>query len=119
MSTTINTLKQPLSSLAQESPEVSTYEVTTKKNVFSGGSFVSYIVWFIIIAIIVWVILIATKPTWVQKYNELGQPTGEVDQARAITWAVIIAIILVIIIWIIRAATGPKATVTKTTDYVF
>lgn len=116
--TSCGTIKQPLSTLAQECPDVTT---TTKKSTkgFSGGSFLSYIVFFIIIAIIVWIILIATKPTWVQKYNELGQPTGEVDQGKAITWAIVIAIVLVIIIWIIRAATAPKAVATSTTEYFF
>lgn len=102
-----NHLKQPLSTLAQESPEVSTCKVSNTK-VFTSGNFVSYIIWFIIIAIVVWIILVASHPTWVQNYNELGQPTGVVDQAKAITWAIIIALIIVIIIWIVRAFSGGK-----------
>lgn len=81
----------------------------------TGGSFLSYVIWFIVIAIIVWVILVATRPTWVQKYTPEGQPTGIIDQGKAITWAVVIALIIVIIIWIIRAAVGKK----KTVEYEF
>lgn len=68
-----------------------------------GGSwFLNLVIWFIIIAVIIWFILVSTKPTWVQKYDENGVATGEVDQGKALLWAVIIALIVVVIIWLVR-----------------
>src|SRR5680860_23819 len=50
--------------------------------------------WFIIIAIVIWLILILTVPEFVQQVDEDGNPTGEVDQGKAILSAIIIAIII-------------------------
>lgn len=108
MSCTTNNLKQPLSTLAEECPDISTYKSAPHTRGLGGNSWVGYILWFIIIAIIVWVILIATKPTWVQTYTPEGIPTGNIDQGKAITWSVVIALVIVIIIWIIRAATKKR-----------
>lgn len=112
----MSSLKQPLSALALESPD---FAPTKVKYSFpgGGGTILKYIVWFIIILIVVWVILIATKPTWVQKQNELGEYVGYVDQGKAFVWALIIAIIIIVIVAIIQAATsGPKV---KEIDYGF
>lgn len=98
----MSSLKQPLSSLAQESPDVATYNAPSK--MFGGGSFVSYIIWFVIIAIVIWLILWATKPAFVQKLDVLGKPNGEIDQAKAIIAAIVISLIIVAIIWLIRSA---------------
>nr|QBK90385.1 MAG: membrane protein [Pithovirus LCPAC103] len=67
-----------------------------------GHWFLNLVIWFIIIAVIVWFILVSTKPTWVQKTDENGITTGEVDQGRALLWAVIIALIIVVVIWLVR-----------------
>jgi len=109
-----NNLKQPLSCLADESPQISTCKTNRKSGMMAGGA-LSYIIWFIVIAIIVWVILIVTRPTWVQVYSPEGQPTGVVDQGKAITWSVVIALIIVIIIWVIRLATKKR----EAPDYEF
>ena len=66
-----------------------------------GGWFLNLVIWFIIIAVIVWFILVSTKPTWVQKTVN-GVSTGEVDQGKALLWAVIISLIITVIIWLIR-----------------
>ena len=67
-----------------------------------GHWFLNLVIWFIIIAVIVWFILVSTKPTWVQKRDDDGVTTGEVDQGRALLWAVIIALIIVVVIWLVR-----------------
>lgn len=71
-----------------------------------GGYFAWAILWFIILAVIIWLILAAAKPTWVQKTDDQGQPTGELDNGKAILWAIVIAFIICIIIWILRALAG-------------
>lgn len=67
-----------------------------------GNWFLNLVIWFIVIAVIVWFILVSTKPTWVQKNDDNGVTTGEVDQGKAILWAVIIALIITAVIWIVR-----------------
>lgn len=65
-----------------------------------------YLVWFFIIAIIVWFILYATKPTWVQTTNERGEHTGQVDNGKVLVAAIVIALIILLIFWIFRWACG-------------
>lgn len=71
-----------------------------------GGYFAWAVLWFIIIVVIVWLILLAVKPTWVQKSDSGGNPTGEVDNGKAFLWAVVIAFIICIIVWIVYALAG-------------
>lgn len=56
--------------------------------------------WFVIIAVIVWLILILTNPEIVQQCDDHGNPNGEVDQGKAILYAIVIAIIISIIVWL-------------------
>ena len=79
---------------------------STQTNGGYGGYFAWAILWFIILAVIIWLILAAAKPTWVQKVDEKGQPTGELDNGKACLWAVIIAFIICVIIWILKALVG-------------
>lgn len=71
-----------------------------------GGYFAWAVLWFIIVVVIVWLILLAVKPTWVQKTDSGGNPTGEVDNGKAFLWAVVIAFIICIIVWIVYALAG-------------
>jgi len=72
-----------------------------------------YIGWavliFIILAVIIWFILAAWKPTWVQCQDAQGNPTGELDNGKAIIWALAIAFIILIIIAILRMLAGGYA----------
>lgn len=61
------------------------------------------VLWFIVIAVIVWFVLYALKPAFVQNCNALGQPDGCVSPARVLLWAILIALLIVIIIWLLRA----------------
>lgn len=69
---------------------------------YGGG--VIWLLWFIVIVIVIWLILFATKPTWVQKTCEDGKPTGEVDSGKALLWAIVITIIICVLVWIFTTA---------------
>ncbi len=71
---------------------------------YSGWNWAWVIIIFIIIVVIIWLILWATKPSWVQQTDPAGKPTGDLDQGKAFLWAIIIAIIICVIIWLVWAA---------------
>ena len=104
----MSTDQQPLSSLAQTAKtDCEKKEVSHEEHGYGyGGYFAWAILWFIILAVIIWLILVASKPTWVQRTDQNGKPTGEVDNGKAVLWAIVIAFIICIIIWILRALAG-------------
>lgn len=56
------------------------------------------VLWFIIIAVIVWLIIFSLKPAWA--LNE----DGDVDTGKVLLASIVIALIIIIIIWLIYAA---------------
>jgi hypothetical protein len=56
------------------------------------------VLWFIIIAVIVWLIVYSLRPTWA--LNE----DGELDTGKVLLAAIVIALIIVIVLYIIYAA---------------
>lgn len=78
-------------------------EVVATPGYALGGGIGNLILWFIIIAVIVWFILWATKPRAVQRLTPAGEPTGEVDAGKVLVASIIIALIIVVIIWLIRS----------------
>lgn len=101
-----NTKCKPLATLACND----TYEVKDScdtgcgTNYNLGAGIGNLILWFIIIAVIVWFILWSLRPAWVQTTGADGQLTGQVDAGKVLIASIIIALILVIIIWLIKAA---------------
>ncbi len=65
-----------------------------------NGGFGVYLLWFIVIAVLIWLILYSLRPTWVV----LEDDTTKVDSGRLLLAALIIAFIIVIIIWAVRSA---------------
>lgn len=74
-----------------------------QKNGYALGGVGSLILWFIIIAVIVWFILWALKPKAVQVLTPSGEPTGQLDAGKVLIASIIIALIIVLIIWLIRS----------------
>ena len=64
------------------------------------GGFGVLVLWFIIIAVLIYLILYSLRPQWVLID---GEPT-QVDSGRLLLAALIIAFIVVLIIWLVRTA---------------
>ena len=98
----------PLSSLAPGSAYVVEpvgVPAVTKVTVNQPGcinSFGPVFTWFIIVAIIVWLLLIALKPTAVQVKDLAGNPTGVVNQSTALWTAIIAGIIVAFLVWLFK-----------------
>jgi len=56
------------------------------------------VLWFIIIAVIVWLIIFSLKPAWALDEE------GNVDTGKVLLASIVISLIIVIIVWIIWAA---------------
>ncbi len=56
------------------------------------------VLWFIIIAVIVWLIIFSLKPAWSLDDD------GNVDTGKVLLASIVIALIIVIVVWIIWAA---------------
>lgn len=69
-------------------------------NVKQGGC--GLLLWFVILAVLVWFILYAVRPVSLQQKDENGNPTGQVDAWKALLAAIIIALIIILIIWAIQ-----------------
>lgn len=61
-----------------------------------------FLFWFLVIGVIVWFLLFALKPDFVQKEDNNDNVTGEVDQGKVLLWAVIIALIAIFLCWIFQ-----------------
>ena len=94
--------RQPLSTLAQTTPSPTVITATPKKQSIVSGNFVNLLLWFLIIAAVVFFILYLLKPDMVQRRDAVGIPTGEVDSSKALIGAIIVAIIIVFVIYIFK-----------------
>jgi cellobiose-specific phosphotransferase system component IIC len=61
------------------------------------------LLWFIIIAVIAWILLWIWKPAALQNTSPTGVPTGEANGWKTLLAAIIIALIIVLLIWLFRA----------------
>lgn len=59
-----------------------------------------YLLWFIVIAVLIWLILYSLRPTWVV----VDDDPAKVDSGRLLLAALIISFIIVIIIWAVRSS---------------
>jgi len=92
--------RTPLSSL---SPTPTPTPISPVSGNYRLSGIGNLILWFIIIAVIVWIILWIWKSPVVQVTGPNGQPTGVPDGGKTLLGAIIIALIIVIIIWLIQA----------------
>ena len=100
-------MELPLSSLAAQPVVVEepVVVVPARSSYNLTGGWGALILWFIIVAVIVWFILYSLRPTWVQQRDaSTGQPNGNIDAGRVLLASVIIAIIVVVIVALIRGS---------------
>ena len=91
--------QKPISSLAKECMD---HAASKHSHDDCGNNWWFYLFWFLVIGVIVWFLLFALKPDFVQKEDDDYNHTGECDQGRVLLWAVIISLIAVFLIWIFQ-----------------
>ena len=64
------------------------------------------LIWFIVVAIITWLLLFAFNPDFIQERDANGQPTGEIDHSQLLLWTAVISLVVTFIIWIILKLRG-------------
>ena len=92
---------KPLSSLSRSSDYDEFNEEKYDENKFEKSSWVTLVIWFVIIAVIIWFILFSLRPNFILKKDESGEPTDEIDGGKVLLWSVVISLIVVVIIWFI------------------
>jgi heme/copper-type cytochrome/quinol oxidase subunit 2 len=88
--------------LAPVPPPVSDRDYVPGRNYKLHGNS-HLLLWFIIIAVIAWILLWIWKPAALQNTGANGVPTGEPNGWKTLLAAIIIALIIVLLIWLFRA----------------
>ena len=95
-------------SLSQDPMAVEQAKLHKSEHYYSGGKFAWGLLCFIVLVIIIWLILVATKPQWILR--DCDKKHGrDVDYGRSILCALVIAIIfaiVVMILWMLVASTS-------------
>jgi flagellar biosynthesis protein FlhB len=78
------------------------------KKMFSWGKkdFLHYLIYFIVVAIIVYLIFYFLKFDFVQSRDSTGALTGNLDQSKAIIWSIVIALIFVLLVYLLTGHKG-------------
>jgi len=91
-------------------------EPKSTKKMFSWGKrdFVHYLIYFIVVAVIVYLIFYFLKFDFVQQKDSTGALTGNLDQSKAIIWSIVIALIFVLLVYLLA---GKSATYEEKREY--
>lgn len=90
-----------ISSLAKD-VAINNGDELVSENEECGNGWWFFLFWFLIVGIIVWFLLFALKPDFVQFTDEDDNVTGEVDQGKVLLWAVIIALVVIFLVWVFQ-----------------
>lgn len=68
------------------------------------GNLLGLLLWTVILSVIVTIILVFWKPEIIQKTNIDGDPIGELDGAKTILAAIIVALAIVLLVYLVSTA---------------
>lgn len=94
-----------ISSLAKDVANTNGDELVSEKmsnDEQCGNGWWFFLFWFLIVGLIVWFLLFALKPDFVQFTDEDDNVTNEVDQGKVLLWAVIIALVIIFLVWVFQ-----------------
>ena len=80
-------------------PKSSPKKVVVEKK---GKSWINLLVWFLVAAILAYVVLYSWNPTQLQKTDLTGKPTGVSDPTKTILSSVGIGLIVLLIVWLFQ-----------------
>jgi|SRR5581483_4585231 len=83
-------LSQPLGCLSVTSQPV----CASSYSCMDGFGF--YLIWFLILAIIAWIVIWSIKPDWILNLD------GSVNAGKVLLWSIVIGLIGIFIIWLIK-----------------
>lgn len=61
-----------------------------------------YVIWFLVAAVLTWIILYATKPAFVRVRID-GALTDQLDTAKVLITSIIVGLIVLILVWLFRS----------------
>lgn len=61
-----------------------------------------YLIWFLVAAVLTWIILYATKPAFVRLVVD-GEVVDQLDTAKVLITSIIVGIIVLILVWLFRS----------------
>ena len=77
---------------------------SSKKGVVEkkGKSWINLLVWFLVAAILAYVVLYSWNPSQLQKNDLVGKPTGVSDPTKTIIASVGVGLIVLLIVWFVQ-----------------
>jgi hypothetical protein len=67
-----------------------------------GKSWINLLVWFLVAAILAYVVLYSWNPSQLQKNDLVGKPTGVSDPTKTILASVGVGLIVLLIVWFVQ-----------------
>ena len=61
-----------------------------------------YVIWFLVAAILTWVVLYATKPSFVRLTVD-GEKVDQLDTAKVLITSIVVGLIVLILVWLFRS----------------
>lgn len=98
--------QKPISSLAKEVMDNDMHKHHNAAEECNNYGWWFFLFWFLVIGIIVWFVLFALKPDFVQEKDRHDNPTGEVDQGKVLGSAIVISLVLIFVVWLFAWAFG-------------
>jgi len=70
---------------------------------YNVGGWGNFFLWFIIIAVVAFIIMWLLNPVGLQQRDAAGLPNGHQDAGRIVFAAIIVALVIVLILWLLRS----------------